>query len=179
MSKNKGKETNETKNYTFSAYLADGQGYGAFYKEGASVAPKKVFLAGVVRRSATVFCSYRQYSMAPLCLYNYNIRQVIISMSDKVEPERGYLAPGEPHPSAYHARDYIAHMSKKNLAMWREAFASCAIEGNRLGEICNYTLERLQNGETVSDRYIMGLAFAMIDKRWLQATFNEVEEGKN
>jgi hypothetical protein len=47
------------------------------------------------------------------------------------------------------------------LAMWLEAFSSCAIEGNRLGAVCVETLRRILSGEPVSDRYVLGLAWAI------------------
>jgi len=68
---------------------------------------------------------------------------------------------GEPHPMANSARNYIANIPEEKLAIWREAFASNAIEGNRVGEICGETLGRLMNGHSVSDRYVLGLAWAM------------------
>ena len=67
----------------------------------------------------------------------------------------------EPHPMAESARNYIASLPEETLAIWREAFASNAIEGNRVGEICGETLKRLMNGHGVSDRYVLGLAWAM------------------
>ena len=47
------------------------------------------------------------------------------------------------------------------LVIQLEAFSSCAIEGNRLAEICSETLDRLLKSEPVSDRYLLGLAWAM------------------
>jgi hypothetical protein len=77
------------------------------------------------------------------------------------EANRGELAPGEPHPAAYSAKEWIASLATEKLLMWRDAFASCAIEGNRLGEICAETINRLLSGQPVSDRYLLGLAWAM------------------
>lgn len=73
----------------------------------------------------------------------------------------GELKLGEPHPAAITARDWIASRSPENIALWQEAFASCGLRGNRLGEICGETLRRLLAGEPVSDRYILGLAWTM------------------
>ena len=42
-----------------------------------------------------------------------------------------------------------------------ESFASCAIDGNRFAEVCGETLRRVMTGEPVSDRYILGLAWAV------------------
>jgi len=74
---------------------------------------------------------------------------------------RAELNVGEPHPAAQSAKDYIASQGFESLAMWQESFASCAIEGNRLGEICSETLARLMKGLPVSDRYVLGLAWTI------------------
>ena len=75
--------------------------------------------------------------------------------------ERGTLANGEPHPSAQSALEYVASLEYGKLLMYREAFASCAIKGNRLGEICSETISRVLGKQPVSDRYLLGLAWAM------------------
>ena len=74
---------------------------------------------------------------------------------------RGTLKDGEPHPIAYAAKDYIASLGVPKLMMYLESYSSCAIEGNRLGEICGETLDRLMHGQPVSDRYILGLAWSL------------------
>jgi hypothetical protein len=38
-------------------------------------------------------------------------------------------------------------------------FSSLAIEGNRLAEVCYGTLRRMIDGQPVSDRYLLGLAW--------------------
>lgn len=73
------------------------------------------------------------------------------------------LQPGEPHPSARRALKYIESLGFDTLLKYREAFASCAIEGNRLGEVCAGTMNRLLNNQPVSDRYVMGLALAIME----------------
>lgn len=75
----------------------------------------------------------------------------------------GDLNPGEPHPCARDALKWIQSIPIHELWQWNEAFASTAIEGNRMAEICSETLDRLLNGKPVSDRYLLGLAWAM---RW-------------
>lgn len=72
----------------------------------------------------------------------------------------GTLKDGEPHPSAVLALAWIRNQSE-NLAIWQESFSSCAIEGNRIGEICGETLHRIMTGQSVSDRYVLGLAWFM------------------
>lgn len=75
--------------------------------------------------------------------------------------ERGFLTPTEPHPSARSALDYIRSLGLPALLQLQESFSSCAIEGNRLGEVCAETLRRILDHEPVSDRYILGLAWAV------------------
>lgn len=74
---------------------------------------------------------------------------------------RGILAEGEPHPEAVNALKYIMDLGFIKLSTYLEAFSSCAIEGNRLGEVCSETLNRLLNGQSVSDRYVLGLGWAI------------------
>lgn len=73
----------------------------------------------------------------------------------------GTLNVGEVHPSSYAAMKWIRTIPAPELMQWMEAFASDAIEGNRLSEICGETLHRILQGEPVSDRYVLGLAWAM------------------
>ena len=77
---------------------------------------------------------------------------------------QGTLRPTEPHPAVFGARDYISRIPTATLFQFQEAFATCAIEGNRLGEICGETLRRLLSGEPVSDRYLLGLAWVLKDR---------------
>jgi hypothetical protein len=79
---------------------------------------------------------------------------------------RGELAPSEPHPAAYEAKAWLYKQPPEELCKWREAFASCAIEGNRLGDVCAETLNRLLNSQPVSDRYLLGLAWTMRSGNW-------------
>lgn len=72
---------------------------------------------------------------------------------------RTELEPTEPHPSAASALAWLRSQDPTQFAVWSEAFSSCAIEGNRLGEICGETLRRLMAGETVGDRYLLGLCW--------------------
>jgi len=91
-------------------------------------------------------------------------------MSEKEEHDRGTLKPGEPHPAVEYAREYLFG---KDLVGWIEPLASCAIEGNRLAEICLETLQRLLKKEPVSDRYLMGLAWMI----WKMEQ-GEIKEGR-
>jgi hypothetical protein len=73
----------------------------------------------------------------------------------------GTLDPTEPHPAAHGAREWIASLSASELCRWQESFASLALDGNRLAEVCSETLRRLMHGEPVSDRYVLGLYVTM------------------
>ena len=82
----------------------------------------------------------------------------------KMSEERGTLAPTEHHPSAPFAMEYIHKLKLAGrLNIYQEAFASCAIENNRLAEVCSETLRRVIDGEPVSDRYLLGLCWAIRD----------------
>lgn len=74
---------------------------------------------------------------------------------------RGDLLPNEPHPSSSSALEYLSSLGLQKLFEYQEAFASTAIEGNRLSEICCETLRRLLAKEPVSDRYLLGLAWSI------------------
>ena len=63
-----------------------------------------------------------------------------------------------PHPSAKGALAFIYKFFILQFAMWLEAFSSCAIETNRLAEVCTRTLKRLMKNGPVFDRYLVGLA---------------------
>lgn len=91
---------------------------------------------------------------------------------------RGELAPTEPHPAAYAAREWIAKQPPENLFRWLESFSSCAIEGNRLAEVCAETLNRLMHSQPVSDRYVLGLAWTLRAENWptAPATQKNIEQ---
>lgn len=76
---------------------------------------------------------------------------------------RGTLRQGEYHPSADSAAAYIRALIFTKLPVYQEALASCAIEGNRIAEICYETLDRFLTGKPVSDRYLLGLAWFLKD----------------
>ena len=79
--------------------------------------------------------------------------------------DRSTLDYMEPHPCAEMARRYIQKLGMAELLKTREAMASCAIEGNRVAEVCLVTLNRLLEHEPVSDRYVLGLAWYFIESR--------------
>ena len=80
--------------------------------------------------------------------------------------ERGTLEVGEPHPAAESAAKYLQNLGIEKLITHLGAFSSCAIENNRLGEICSETLHRFTTGKPVSDRYLLGVA-------WIIRNFEE------
>lgn len=71
------------------------------------------------------------------------------------------LKPGEAHPAAYSAREWIAEQDIEWLRSMLGAFASTGLSGNRTSELCAETLARLLWGDTVSDRYVLGLAWTL------------------
>lgn len=77
----------------------------------------------------------------------------------------GTLNEGQPHPAAHDAKQWILDYVRRNdvaaLPRLLESFASVGMSGNRLAECCGETLRRLLNGEPVSDRYLLGLAWTM------------------
>ena len=74
---------------------------------------------------------------------------------------RGTLAPNEPHPAFILAVEWFQQQDPAEIAVWKESLASCAIEGNRLGEVCIETLDRIDKGLPISDRYFMGLVLTL------------------
>ena len=85
-------------------------------------------------------------------------------MSDPID-QHGTLRPGEVHPATVYAAQWLRQRTHEELAVWQEAFSSCAIEGNRLSEICACTLGRWMTGPPVSDRYLLGLVVAMQERK--------------
>jgi hypothetical protein len=73
------------------------------------------------------------------------------------------LAEHEHHPAADSAMDWYRQLPIKDLMIAKEAIASTALSGNRLAEICMSTLNRLEVGEPVSDRYLLGLCWLLRD----------------
>lgn len=68
----------------------------------------------------------------------------------------------EHHPAADSAMRWfrqwkIEHLH--NYLMIRESISSTALSGNRLAQICTGTLDRLEKGDPVSDRYLLGLCW--------------------
>ena len=67
---------------------------------------------------------------------------------------------GEFHPSSPSAMAYVkSFYSSTDIGLIKESLASTALSGNRLCEICLATLDRIEKGKPVSDRYLLGLAW--------------------
>jgi len=86
--------------------------------------------------------------------------------------DRTALKEGEHHPAALDALAYVNALDFQTLCVLRESFASCAIDGNRMAEICGGTLQRVMDGEGVGERYILGLA-------WYIRNMDEVKEAQD
>lgn len=78
-------------------------------------------------------------------------------------PTKGTIKENEYHPMADSAMRYFKSIPVEKLMIAREAMASTAIEGNRVGEICGETLDRLFAGQPVSDRYLLGICWLLRD----------------
>lgn len=74
----------------------------------------------------------------------------------------GELRDGEYHPAAESALVWFKEWQLKDLNRYlivKESIASTALSGNRLAEILSETLQRLDEGKPVSDRYLLGLCW--------------------
>lgn len=85
---------------------------------------------------------------------------------------KGIIKDGEYHPAANSAMRYIKSIPYLRIVTMQEAMASCAIEGNRMGEICSETLDRILTGKPVGDRYVLGLAWFLRDMEEKDGTDN-------
>jgi hypothetical protein len=77
---------------------------------------------------------------------------------------KGTLKETEFHPAAENAFEWLKEKLISDIprAMRiKESFASAALSGNRLAEICLETLRRILEGEVVSDRYVLGLCWTL------------------
>jgi len=81
--------------------------------------------------------------------------------TDTIQDTPGTIRAGEPHPASLQALEYVRNIPFPELTTYQCAFASAALSGNRLAEVCSETLERLITGKPVSDRYMLGLAWAI------------------
>jgi len=80
--------------------------------------------------------------------------------------DRTELNIGEQHPAALSAFHYVFQRIHDPILL--EALASCAIESNRMAEICLGTINRIKNKQPVSDRYLLGLAWFLKENEELK-----------
>jgi hypothetical protein len=72
----------------------------------------------------------------------------------------------EYHPAADSAMMWLQDFIIKNPKDWFmiiESIASTSLAGNRLSEILSGTISRIEKGEPVSDRYLLGLVWIIRD----------------
>lgn len=72
---------------------------------------------------------------------------------------------GEYHPSADNTLQWYKEFIISDIKRWfriKESIASTSLSGNRLSEILMGTINRLENKEPVSDRYLLGLCWFLI-----------------
>ena len=72
--------------------------------------------------------------------------------------DKSTLSPEEHHPAADLALEWLVEFMKKDMMKYlliRESLASTALSGNRMAEIVSGTLERIDAGQPVSDRYML------------------------
>lgn len=96
----------------------------------------------------------------------------------KNKETKGTLKPNEIHPAADSALEFVKYFLKSDLNRCfriRESFASTAIAGNRLSEVCLETLNRILNGDAISDRYLLGLAWTLMSLNKIEEQMNEEE----
>jgi hypothetical protein len=75
----------------------------------------------------------------------------------------GDLSIGEPHPAAKVAKAWIERQPIEDLALYQESLDTCAQNGNKLAQVCGATLRRLMWGQPVGDRYVLGLAWVLVE----------------
>jgi hypothetical protein len=132
------------------------------------------FLSHPQRRPISDF-NHNTALQEKIMVYNFNHRIEEYSMSAvkcNYMTDRGTLEPSEPHPAVRSAQRWLNAYVKRHQAtampILLEAFASAALSGNRMAEICHETLQRVLNGDPISDRYYLGLV-------WM---IREIEESK-
>jgi hypothetical protein len=75
------------------------------------------------------------------------------------------LREDEYHPSADSAMQWFNEFVSTEPQKWfrmKVSIFSSALSGNRLAEIMSSTIRRIDNGEPVSDRYLLGLTWFLI-----------------
>lgn len=83
----------------------------------------------------------------------------------------------EPHPGGYIAKEWLSENIGK-MPHLEESLASSALAGNRMANVCLGTLKRIKNGEIISDRYMMGLAWCVFSLIKTQAENEPIRHKK-
>lgn len=86
-------------------------------------------------------------------------------MNQQEQNKEATLKDDEFHTSAADAMEWLREYQFKDFHEWmqmQEAIASSALAGNRLSKILMSTVNRLDKGEPVSDRYLLGLCWFLI-----------------
>lgn len=91
------------------------------------------------------------------------------------QPTRGTLMENEYHPMGPVALQWIASIEPSSLRQAYDALCSSALAGNRVAEVTSETLKRIMEGEIVSDRYLLGLAWLLRDLRDNVLSIEQVE----
>lgn len=85
-----------------------------------------------------------------------------------MDEKRGELTKREPHPAALQAQQYLETLTYTEGQRWLDSFRSHAtgkFEGDavskRLSEVLASSLERMLDGEAISDTEILGLAYTI------------------
>jgi hypothetical protein len=102
-------------------------------------------------------------------------------MMNESGPGTSTLGVDEHHPAADDAMAYYrgwVRADPERYLTTKEAFASTALSGVRTAEICFGTMERLENGEPVSDRYVLGLCWTLIALEAERVRETPPEEGE-
>lgn len=80
-----------------------------------------------------------------------------------MDPKEATLNPNEYHPIANSAMAWY-NAWKTDLVRYsqtKEALASTALSGNRAADLCLSTMNRLEAGQAVSDRYLLALCWML------------------
>lgn len=92
--------------------------------------------------------------------------KIEVDYPDEHGPGTSTISPTEHHPAADQAMKWYSQWKRADVQryfMTKEAMASTALSGNRTAEICFGTMERLENSEPVSDRYLLGLTWTLLE----------------
>jgi hypothetical protein len=80
-----------------------------------------------------------------------------------MDPKEATLEPNEYHPIANSAMAWYNtwKMDTVKYMMTKESLASTALAGNRAADLCLSTMNRIEVGQSVSDRYLLALCWML------------------